>query len=33
MKLEGKIDDLSKIKLDIFLDNEKLATINLKKVR
>ena len=33
MKLEGKIDNLSKIKLDIFLDNEKLATINLKKVR
>ncbi len=33
MKLEGKIDNLSKIKLDIFLDNEKLATVNLKKVR
>ena len=32
MKLEGKIDNLSKIELNVFFNDEKLATINLKKI-
>ena len=31
MILEGKLDNPSKVNLNIFLDDEKLATINLKK--
>ena len=31
MELEGRMDKLSKIKLNIFFDDEKLATINLKQ--
>ena len=32
MILEGKLDKLSNVNLNIFLDEEKLATINLKKI-